>query len=266
MIIRKKIHIKILQRERDILIYLPDDYKSSGRRYPVMYINDGQNAFFSDFSYCGESWGFLEYAQQFNLNIIMVAVFCNFEPGKREDEYGPWVTDKMVTIMETGKPYPRIGGEGKPYVKFLRTELKPYIDKNFPTDPEDTAIVGSSAGGNISAFAAIRYPEVFKKCAALSSAFWYYPKQYEELIKNADLSPLQCFYFDIGSNEGCGNDLITNLYKYDNERVYDLLKRKDLGERLTFRVYEGAIHSEVEWRKRVPIFLQYFYPDQFPLY
>lgn len=259
MIITKKIYIKILQREREITIYLPDDYETSGKRYPVMYINDGQNAFFDGNSYCGVSWGFLDYVKATNLDIIMVAIPCNFEPGKREDEYGPWVTDKMVTIMETGEPYPRIGGEGKSYVKFLRTELKPYIDRTYPTDPDDTAIVGSSAGGNISAFAAIRYPGVFKKCAALSTAFWYYPKQFEDVIKKSDMSPIECFYFDIGSDEGSGHALINNLYKHYNGRIYELLQRKGIDDRLHFKVYEGAIHSEEEWRKRVPIFMELFY-------
>lgn len=259
MIIKKTVYIKILQRERKITIYLPDDYKTSGKRYPVMYINDGQNAFFDHEAYCGVSWGFIDYVESRHLDVILVAIPCSFEPGKREDEYGPWVTDKMVTIMETGKPYPRIGGEGKSYVKFLRTELKPYIDRTYPTDPEDTAIVGSSAGGNISAFAALRYPQVFKKCAALSTAFWFYPKQFEELIKKSDLSALQCFYFDIGTNEGSGNALISNLYKYDNERIYEVLRRKITDDRLVFREYEGAIHNEGEWRKRVPVFMELFY-------
>lgn len=259
MIIEKTIHMKILQRDRKITIYVPDDYQTSGKRYPVLYINDGQNAFFDKQAYSGVSWGFLDYVEKTGLDIIMVAIPCNFEPGKREDEYGPWVTDKFITIMETGKPYPRIGGEGKAYVKFLRTELKPYMDKNYPTDPEDTAICGSSAGGTISAFASIRYPEVFKKCAALSSAFWYYSKQFDELIRKSDVSALQHFYFDIGSNEGGGNELVNNLYKYENEHVYDLMMRKGIDERIVYKVYEGAIHNESEWRKRVPVFMELFY-------
>ena len=253
--------MKILQRDREIMIYLPDDYETSGKRYPVMYINDGQNAFYDQAAYSGVSWGFLEYVEESRQDLIMVAIPCNFEPWKREDEYGPWVTDKFITIMETGRPYPRLGGEGKSYVKFLRTELKPYIDKHYPTDPQDTAIVGSSAGANIAAFAALRYPSVFPKCAALSTAFWYYPRQFESLIKKADLSDLSCFYFDIGSNEGCGNNLVSNLYKYDNERILELLQRKGIEDRVHYRVYEGAIHSEFEWRKRVPVFMELFYRD-----
>ncbi len=77
-----------------------------------------------------------------------------------------------------------------------------------------------------------------------------------------DLSPIRCFYFDIGSDEGVGNDLVSNLYRYDNERVYELLRRKGISDRLYYHEYEGAIHSESEWRKRVPVFMKLFYPDR----
>lgn len=259
MLIQKNIYMDILNRDREICIYLPDDYQTSGKRYPVMYINDGQNAFFDDQAYCGVSWGFLESVQEMHLDIILVAIPCNFLPGKREDEYGPWKTDRVITILETGKPEPGIGGEGDLYVEFLRTELKPFIDASYPTDPEDTAIVGSSAGGVISAYAALKYPGIFKKCGALSSAFWYYPNQFVDLIEKADLSAIECFYFDIGSNEGNGNEFISNLYKFDNELVLEALKKKNIDNRLYYRVYEGAIHSESEWRKRVPVFMNLFY-------
>lgn len=262
MVIQKDIYMDILKREREIWIYLPDDYQYSGKKYPVMYINDGQNAFFDAHAYCGVSWGFLDYVSRTGLDIILVAIPCSFVPGQREEEYGPWKTDRVITILESGKPEPGIGGDGDLYVEFLRTELKPYIDAEYPTDPEDTAIVGSSAGGVISAYASLKYPWIFKKCAALSSAFWYYPSQFIDLIGQVDLSALEYFYFDIGSNEGNGNEFISNLYKYDNELVLEALKKKDIDDRLFFRIYEGAIHSESEWRKRVPVFMELFYPDR----
>lgn len=259
MIIRKMIFMEKMKRERELIIYLPDDYEYSGKRYPVMYINDGQNAFFDEAAYTGVSWGFLDYVKEKNLDIIMVAIPCNYEPWMRESEYGPWLTDLTITIHETGKPEPGVGGEGAEYVDFLRTELKTYIDAAYPTDPEDTAIVGSSAGANISFYAALTYPKVFKKCAALSSAFWYYPMQYEALAKEADLTGLECLYFDIGTNEGVGDEFVTNLYRYTNERIYAILKENKMSDHIVYREYPGAIHTEAEWRKRVPVFMELFY-------
>lgn len=259
MIENKKIYMHTLNRERDIMIYLPDDYQYSGKRYPVMYINDGQNAFFDNQAYSGVSWGFLDYVEYNHLDLIMVAIPCNFGPYMRESEYGAWKTDRAITIMETGRPGPGLGGEGEAYVRFLKDELKPYIDYTYPTNSEDTAIVGSSAGGNISFYASLRYPETFKKCAALSCAFWYYPFQYEKLVREADLRPLECLYFDLGTNEGVGNEFVTNLYKYDNELIYNALMEKEGRECVHFHVYEDAIHSESEWRKRVPVFMELLY-------
>ena len=189
----------------------------------------------------------------------MVAIPCNFEPWMRESEYGVWKTDRVITILETGYPGEGLGGEGDAYVRFLKDELKPYIDRTYPTDPGDTALVGSSAGGNITFYAAMRYPEVFRKCAALSCAFWYYPSQYLELVRNADLSPLQVLYLDRGTDEGNGDRFLTNLYNYDTEMILDALSRKEHSDRVRFAVYEGANHNEAQWRKRVPVFMNLFY-------
>lgn len=259
MIITKTIHMKELNRDREIMIYLPDNYQTSGKLYPVMYINDGQNAFYDELSYSGTSWGFLEYVQNTGLDLIMVAIPCNFEPYMRESEYGPWKTDRVITILETGAPGEGLGGEGDAYIRFLKNELKPYIDRTYPTNSEDTALVGSSAGGNISFYAALRYPETFCKCAALSCAFWYYPWQYVELVQNASLAPLQCLYLDRGTNEGNGNGFVTNLYNYDMDLILEALSQKEYFNKVHFNIYQDANHAETEWRKRVPVFMQLFY-------
>ena len=90
MIIKEEMYIRSLKRKRHIDIYVPDDYQSAKKRYPVLIINDGQNAFFDEQSYIGKSWGFLESVRELKLDVILVAIYCNFEPLKREDEYGPW--------------------------------------------------------------------------------------------------------------------------------------------------------------------------------
>ena len=88
MIIKEEMYIRSLKRKRHIDIYVPDDYQSAKKRYPVLIINDGQNAFFDEQSYIGKSWGFLESVRELKLDVILVAIYCNFEPLKREDEYG----------------------------------------------------------------------------------------------------------------------------------------------------------------------------------
>lgn len=251
-------YIEQLARERHITVYLPDDYYQSHKRYPVMYIQDGQNAFFDDLSFDQVSWGFLDYVYNSGLEIILVAIPCNSEGDeKRTDEYGPWVISEELSYRETHQEGVILGGEGMAYTDWLVNDLKPYIDNRFRTDRDDTAIIGSSMGGVIATYAALAYPEVFRKSASLSSAYWFYYDEFEDLIVNSDLSAIEKFYFDHGEFEGCGDEEIDQEYFDSNEFMLNLLK--DRISNLNFQYYEGASHNESEWRKRLPMIMDYLY-------
>lgn len=251
--------MKSLKRQRHITVYLPNDYYHNNKKYPVLYINDGQNAFFDKLSFCKTSWGFLDYAQKKQLDIIMVAIPCAFEGFKRMDEYGPWPINEELSYQETQTKGLIIGGEGQDYINWLMNDLKPYIDQRFSTNPKDTAIVGSSMGGVISAYAALAYPEVFLKCAALSTAFWFYMDEFKELIQTHHYPDDMKFYFDLGEFEGCGSEEIDEWYIECNDEIYHLLENKI--ECLEYHYFEGAYHNEAEWRKRVPLFMEFFYGE-----
>ncbi len=248
-----------LNRKRKVTVYLPNNYYFSRKRYPVLYIQDGQNAFFDQSSYSGVSWGFLEYVKKYKLDIIMVAIQCNFEGYKRMDEYGPWKINEELSFQETGEEGNIIGGEGEIYTKWMVETLKPFIDKKFRTIRNDTAIVGSSMGGVISAYASFKYPHVFKKCAALSTAFWFYMDEFKELIESADLKAIERFYFDLGEFEGCGSEEIDQWYVESNDQIYEWIQNRI--DSVQYRYFEGAYHNESEWRKRVPLFMNYFYGE-----
>ena len=257
MFIEKNIYMRSLRRRRKITIYVPDDYQTSNKRYPVLYINDGQNAFFDEESYMGVSWGFFDYVKENNLDIIMVAIPCNFKLNKREDEYGPWPIKKEVLLMEYGDDSIKVGGEGDKYMRFIIKQLKPYIDKNFPTIVDDCAMVGSSMGGIITSYAGIKYSHIFKKTASLSTAYWFYVDEFIDLINKSDLSPIECFYLDLGGNEGNGDENISRIYYESNERIFnELIKKSD---KIEARFFEDAVRNEFELRKRVPIFMELFY-------
>ena len=257
MIVSFRFDMDELKRDRKITVYLPDDYYQQKKRYPVLYIQDGQNAFFDRLSFCGVSWGFLDYVKMMELDIIMVAIPCNFTGFKRMDEYGPWRINQELSYQETQIKGKIIGGEGIKYVEWMVHQLKPYIDCRFRTSSDDTAIVGSSMGGVISAYAALAYPEVFKKCAALSTAFWFYMDEFAEVIESHDYSLDNRFYFDLGEFEGCGDDVIDEWYIVSNNMIYSMLK--DKMENLEYHYFEGAQHNESEWRKRVPMFMDFLY-------
>ena len=259
MITKMDVPMSIFHRTRTVLVYKPDDYYENKKRYPVVYFQDGQNAFFDYSSYIGKSWGLLHYAQHYQWQVIIVAIYCNFEGFKRMDEYGPWPICEQYSQEETGKEHYIIGGEGKDYVKWMIEELKPLIDRRFATLPDQSAIVGSSMGAIISSYAALEFPEIFPKCASLSSAFWFYMDEFKSIIQSHTYSKDFSFYFDLGEFEGCGNAEFDQRYIESNEEIYALLKEKVT--HLDYEFFEGASHNEMEWKKRVPLFMNFLFGE-----
>ena len=155
-----------LYRTRKIWIYLPQDYNGGKKKYPVLYMHDGQNLFDDYTSGYGE-WGVDECLDSLIKKGKPACIVVGIANGpKRVNEYNPYDND------EFGK------GEGKEYVQFLVETLKPYIDKHYRilVSKENTFIAGSSLGGLISYYAMLRYPETFGKAGIFSPSFWIAPK------------------------------------------------------------------------------------------
>ena len=150
-----------LGRARRVWIYLPVGYASGARRYPVLYMQDGQNVFDDATSFSGE-WGVDETLDSLRARAIVVAV--DNGGSARMSEYDPW----KATNASLG------GGEGDQYVNFLVTTLKPLIDKRYRTlrDPAHTGVMGSSMGGLISLYAVLKRPDVFGRAGVFSCACW----------------------------------------------------------------------------------------------
>lgn len=247
MFVQEIVKIKALRRKRKVVVYLPDNYKTSKQCYPVLYINDGQNAFFKKDSYLGITWEFEKAVKELKLDIIMVAVYCNQRVGKREDEYCPWALNYLDIKTK---------GEGDLYGKFLVNQLKPYIDKKYPTDPDDTAIIGSSCGGIISAYLALTYPHIFKKAACLSTPYGLFYQEFNQLIVQG-AGQLDKYYQYWGGKES-DNELVNDLYQKSN-LFYQQMLSQYLGDRLLVQYLPDQIHNESAWQKRVPDILTYFY-------
>lgn len=154
-----------LDRLRTIRLYLPPDYGQSNKRYPVVYMHDGQNLFDNKTAPYGE-WqideSLDELARDKQFNIIVVGI-DNGGDGNRLHELSPWEN------KEYGK------AEGEEYAEFIVKTLKPYIDEHYRTLPEreNTAIFGSSMGGLISHYLAFNYPDIFGKVGIFSPSYWY---------------------------------------------------------------------------------------------
>ncbi|MCA1053696.1 alpha/beta hydrolase [Rossellomorea aquimaris] len=249
-----EVNITPLNRKRRVRVYLPRSYKEDqSAHYPVLYMHDGQNLYKDEDAGYGMAWRIGEFLDDSDLELIVVGVDCN-EGLKRLDEYGPWESSEMPDVFSSERT--SIGGEGKEYIEFIVHELKPLIDEKYRTLPNETSMAGSSMGGLISTYAACKYPEVFKRIASVSSAYWFNQKEIEGLIKKSDLTNIERFYLDIGTKEN--TEKIDDLTYIESSRsVYDLLR--DKVQDCRFHIAEGAVHNELAWRERVPAIFHYLY-------
>ena len=184
-----------LNRTRRIWIYLPPDYNTTSKHYPVLYMHDGQNLFDAFYSFAGE-WKIDESMNNlFNAGDYgAIVVGIDNGGGERFDEYSPWFS-----------PNYNSGGDGEAYVSFLINTLKPHIDSTFRTLPgrDYTVIAGSSLGGLISMYAAAEYPDVFGKAGIFSPAFQVSDSCFLQVMSKTFDEDIRV-YFVAGHNESSG--------------------------------------------------------------
>ena len=244
-----------LGRERTIRLYLPDGYATDEKAYPVLYMHDGQNLYRDEDASFGISWGIAEHLDRTGLELIVVGIDCSHEGFQRLDEYAPWENRALIQAL-FGDTAAATGGQGKAYIDWVAQELKPLIDRRYRTVPDETAMAGSSMGGLISTYAACVYPQLFRKIASVSSAYWFNQAEIEALIQQSDLSAIDRFYMDVGTNEVTAT-IDSEAYIRSSTAVYGLLQPKI--ERLHFAIAQGAEHNEAAWRRRLPEIFGFLY-------
>ena len=222
---------------RRTFVYLPDDWQTSGKKYPVLYMFDGHNLFFDSTATYGTCWGLKEYCDA-HPNWIIAAPECNHEGNKRLEEYCPYQSDWFGGIA----------GTGHEYMEWLTKEFKPMMDKRYPTLPgrANTAIGGSSMGGLMSLYALLQYNDTFSRAAALSPSIWVSPEKLSGLVGRAKLAPGTVLYMDYGSRE-MGNH--EGMRRGFAEMCAKVMTR---GIHLTSRIVPGGTHSEASWEKQLP--------------
>lgn len=232
-VLTEDLDIPQLNRQRKIWMYLPPNYKTSNKSYPVVYMHDGQNLFDDATSFSGE-WGVDEIlnglSKENGLEFIVVGIDNGGE--KRLNEYSPWENERYGVA------------EGEAYIEFVVNTLKPLIDKTFRTksSKENTAIMGSSMGGLISHYAGLNYPAVFGKIGVFSPSFWYSTTVFEFSAKKSNLKDTR-MYFLVGDKEG--ENMVSDM-----KRMTILMKSKGFKTTNVFeKVVAGGKHTEAFWRK-----------------
>jgi enterochelin esterase-like enzyme len=252
LIKHEKYPSRFLRNQRDLIVYLPPGYdRQPSRRFPVLYLHDGQNLFDGATSFIpGMDWHVGHTADQLIEEgrvepLIMVGIY---NAGKqRLGEYTP-------TRM------PRLGGgRANRYAKFLLDEVRPFVKRQYRVleEAQNTGIGGSSLGGLVSLYLGLRQPQIFGKIAALSPSVWWNERVILRFADATPVHPLPRIWLDIGTREG---PRIVD----DVERFRDVLIRKgwQLDHNLHYQRVEGAQHNEAAWAQRVGPFLQFLFPKR----
>lgn len=232
---------------RTLLVYLPPSYNENyAKKYPVIYMHDGQNIFNASTSFGGVEWKVDE-----NINSLVTS-------GTMDEVIvvGIYNTGANRTFEYTPCCDSQYGGGGADYYQdFLINTVKPFIDTNFRTLPtkENTAIMGSSLGGLVSFYIAYNRPDIFSKAGCLSSSFWWNDLNLVHSVEASMSHPNVKFYIDAGTN----NDGLTNTTAMKNALVADNYIQ---GNDLYYYVANGGSHSEYSWSQRIYIPLQYMFP------
>jgi len=234
-IISDKFDMPQLGRQRRVWIYLPAGYQSSKRKYPVIYMHDGQNLFDEYTSGYGE-WGIDEILDKFPDKKECVVVGIDHGGDYRITEYDPYDS-------KYGK------GRGDDYTEFIVKTLKPYVDKHYhvKSGAKNTTIAGSSMGGLISMYAALKYPDVFGNAGIFSPAFWIAPEIYT-YAQNAVLPSSSRFYFVCGDAES--DSMVADMQKMAD--IIRLKAKSDLSAPVL--IIKGASHNEKQWNGDFPGF------------
>ncbi|WP_291133361.1 alpha/beta hydrolase [Flavobacterium sp. UBA7682] len=261
--------------DRNVDVWLPNDY-SENEKYAVLYMHDGQMLFDAETTWNQQAWEVDEVAGKLNAEskvkkFIVVGIW-NI-PEKRHPEYFPQKPYESLTPVQRDTITAQLQKAGrtkavfKPYsdlyLKFLVTELKPFIDLNFSTltDKDNTFIAGSSMGGLISMYAICEYPDVFGAAACISThwpgifavennpipeAFYTY------LRKNLPNPKTNRIYFDYG------DQTLDALYLPLQEKADAVMIEKGFtSDNWLTKFFPGKNHSEEAWAERLPIPLEF---------
>jgi predicted alpha/beta superfamily hydrolase len=236
---------------RPVFVWLPPGYaKDEKRRYPVLYVLDGQNQFDRRRAFQGVTWE-LEAAGVAHVasgHEAFITVAIDNAREQRADEYLP-----SRVKMKDGEG----GGRLEEFVSFIKTDVKPAVDARFrtKTGPEETGILGSSFGGIAAFHMGWKHPELFRRVGSVSPSLWWNDEETLALVKKSEKKPPLRLWLDMGTREEKGAVATAR-------RLRDALVARGFkeGDDLHYMEDEGARHDEAAWAKRLPGILAFLFP------
>jgi predicted alpha/beta superfamily hydrolase len=237
VVYHKNFHSVLLGNERDILVWLPPSYSiQQTKKYPVLYMQDGQNLVDPFTSFAGIDWQVDETATKL------------IKTGKMKEIIIVGINNTKNRLEEYSN-----SEQGNNYIRFVIGELKTFIDSKYRTltDSKNTAVMGSSMGGLISFLIAWKNPDVFSMAGCMSSSFYYDNDKIFETVKN-DLKPKKGLKIYIDHGE---DGLVRG------QKMFSLLTHLGyiIGTDIDYFYAPGAEHNEAEWARRLERPLLFFF-------
>jgi len=246
----RNFHSQFLEPNRDVIVYLPPGYETGiARRYPVLYMQDGQNLFDAATAFGGQEWEVDETAGRLiGKGWIEPSIIAGiYNTGEhRIDEYTP-----------THDPRQKRGGKADLYGRFIVEEVKGFIDRRYRTmaGPEHTGLGGSSLGGLVTLYLGLRYPQVFSRLMVMSPSVWWDHGVILRAVQHLPAKPSTRIWLDVGTKEG----------KFTPGQVRTLrdaliAQGWRLNSDLKFLQVKGGQHNEADWGNRVEPALRFLFP------
>jgi predicted alpha/beta superfamily hydrolase len=250
--LRKRLQFpsRLIKERHDLIVYVPPLYDAEpDRRYPVLFMQDGQNLFDPETSFVkGNHWRMGETADELIAAdeiepLIIVGIYNTGV--HRIEEYTPTQDVRLG------------GGQADMYGRMLVEELKPFIDKTYRTQPGagNCGMGGSSLGGLVSLYLGLRYASTFGKLAVMSPSVWWHKRAIIQMVGQISTKPDSLIWLDVGANE-------SRRSVPDARALEKCLVRKGWrrGKDLAYTEAPNAEHNELAWAQRVAPMLKFLFP------
>ncbi len=250
---------RTFRNTRFLRVWLPpgyDDPSNSGRRYPVLYLNDGQNLFEAATSFTGIEWQVDETADRLIREGVvppMIVVGIDNTGRSRFREYMPHRSLHPMMLRVQGTRYPN----------FLIKEVMPYIARNYrvASGSENTGLGGSSLGALIALYTAVVRPDAIGRLLLESPSLWASNRQLISESHDVRCWP-ERIYLAMGTHEAGREDRNRSLVD-DVRELAGILRRSGLDDkRLKLVIDDGANHHESAWARRFPDALAFLFGKQ----
>jgi predicted alpha/beta superfamily hydrolase len=247
---------RFFRNGRFLRVWLPpgyDDAENSVTRYPVLYLNDGQNLFEPSTSFTGVEWQVDETAERLirqGLIPPMIVVGIDNAGKDRLREYMPYRSLSPAMLRVQGSRYPN----------FLIKEVMPFISRTYriASGPENTGLGGSSLGALVSLYTAASHPGWFGRLLLESPSLWASNRQMIKESRTVKQWPERIF-LGTGTAEAGREDRDRSMVD-DVRELAAIFRRAGLNDRrIKLVVEEGATHHESAWARRFPDALAFLF-------